>query len=89
VRNDDIEFVGMWINQDIADGPAAHWADMDQRIWLFLRDGGIDDGVTGEAWAARICEGLAVLNRIENHDWELRDTATHEPIDHHAVAGAP
>jgi hypothetical protein len=85
MTNDDIEFTGIWINETIADGPAARWPEMDQEIWLFLAEGGIDDGISGEAWTNRIWEALSVLNRIESHNWELRDAATNEPIDHHAV----
>ena len=64
-ERDVIRLVGMEIEELIANGPAADWPEMDQRIWLFIHDGNLDDGYDGKAWGERIIKALTVLNQAE------------------------
>ena len=61
-----IKLIDIEIGDLIANGPAADWPEMDQRIWLFIHDGNLDDGFDGKAWGERIIKALTVLNQIEN-----------------------
>ena len=74
--SDIVKLIGIEIGDLIASGPAAKWSEMDQSIWLWIRDGALDPvlGFGDEGWADRILKALFALNQIESGAWEVVET---------------
>jgi hypothetical protein len=82
--HDDIQLIAMEIAEAVRACPAtALMSETDQEIWLYICDGGIDDGFNDEVWANRILEGLYLLNRVERGDWALHDADDQPVADYH------